>query len=368
MTTLMALLISIQALAQTFDSTLLNGSKASSSAPVVQEPERYIRKTFKPKSEKKRKPASKKEEEETSSAPVVAPAVAPLPTLQDPTKVNVAPQPVLLQENPEPSFGQQVRDIFLGGDLEMVDKYRTFLDPEDIRKNIFEFNGGISYIYNTSLSSYYFRNYINVSPATFAGLSIWVTPFLSLSCNTRFSVLNETKDSPTQDSFVSTTHTWFDLGLQFRRFFGMSVNASSVVFGLRYVDYAFSVPPTASSRLKQHTRGPAVDLNVSIPSSKHYFWNFGFTAQPFLVHEETIGGTDVRAGSTNETAAVGINLGGEYRFSRQTRTFFRFSSLLYKSQFSGSASAIDPVTGARPGSVPVNNIFYILDFGVTLGK
>ena len=54
--------------------------------------------------------------------------------------------------------------------------------------------------------------------------------------------------------------------------------------------------------------------------------------------------------------------------SRQTRVFFKFSMDVIKSQFSGMASGIDPVTGTSPTNVPVTDVFYMFDIGLKLGR
>jgi hypothetical protein len=321
---------------------------------------------------KNRRPASQ-EEEPVHERPVTessAPQVSPLPGLGGGETFNNASTPPAEQavkKEQDSGMGTRMRDLVLGGDLEEIDKYRSFLDPEDIRKNLFEFSASPSYIYNTSLSPYYYRNYINQSPGAFFGLNLWFTPFLGIVADYRFSMLNEIKDNPSRDIYAASSHTWFDIGMKFRRFFGMALNSSSLAFGIRYADYSLALPPTAS-RLKQGASGVEIDIDMSIPSSRTYFWNLGLMVQPYMVHKETVGNTDVSAGQSNQTMGFGASLGGEYRFNRQTRTFFKLSTILYKSQFSGPANATDPTTGLVPNSIPVTNVFYLFDLGVTFGR
>lgn len=330
---------------------------------------------------KKRRPAQE-EAPKPTPAPEVSqpmpsdaqgPQVAPLPSLGSETNsyaTRPVPQPAApsAQNGGEQSFGNRMQDLILGGDPEHIEKYRSFLDVEDIRKNIFEYATGISYFYNASSSPYYSRNYINSSPGAFLGIDIWLTPFLGIDADYRFSILNEIKDSPVNEEFANSSHSWFGLGFKFRRFFGMAQNASSLVIGLKYVEYMLSVQPNTRYRMKQNTRGPELSFKVTAPSTKNFSWSVGIVAQPFLQHEEAVAGADYKAGSTNQTAGFGASLGGEYRFSRQTRAFFNFTTMIYKSQFSGQATGLDPVTGARPTNVPVNNTFLLLDLGLRLGR
>ncbi len=300
------------------------------------------------------------------------PVVAPLPTLTEENshfKTDNVPQPdPHVSEAESSGVGQRMRDLVLGGDFELIDRYRSFLDTEDIRKNIFEWTMGATYFYNSSSSPYFFRNYIASSPGAFLGLNLWITPFLGIDANYRFSILSEIKDSPTIDIYSPVSHSWFEIGVKFRRFFGISLNSSSLTFGLKYADYSMSVQPSSLSRLSQHTRGPEAEIEISVPSSKNYAWNLGFIAQPFMHHEEMVKANDLSSGTGNQTVGFGGSLGGEYRFSRQSRTFFKFTTIWYKSQFSGQTRATDPVTGGNPNGTPVNNVFYFIDFGLRLGR
>ena len=90
--------------------------------------------------------------------------------------------------------------------------------------------------------------------------------------------------------------------------------------------------------------------------------------QPFLENVEDLNGPNVKSGQSNQTAGIGASIGGEYRMSRQTRAFFKFSTEVYKTQFSGNANAIDPVTGTTPSNVPVTNTFYMFDLGIKFGR
>jgi hypothetical protein len=298
------------------------------------------------------------------------PQVAPLPTLSAESYTSQSvpqPKPVQRSEDAQ-SFGERMQDLVLGGDPEHIDKYRSFLDVEDIRKNIFEYSMGTTFIHNASTSPYYPRNYFNSSPGAFLGIDLWLTPFWGIDADYRFSILSEIKDSPVNEDFVTSSHSWFGIGMKFRRFFGLAQNSSSFVIGLKYVEYMLSVEPSAQYRMKQHTRGPELSIGVSAPSSKNYSWTFKIVAQPFLTHEEIVSTSDRRTGNGSQTAGFGASIGGEYRFSRKTRAFFTFSSMLYKSQFSGQTLAIDPITGTRPTGTPVNNAFFFLDLGLRLGR
>jgi hypothetical protein len=268
----------------------------------------------------------------------------------------------------ERSVGTQARDLFLGGDIEELNRFRSTLEVDDIRRNIFELSIATSYMYNTSTSPYFYRNYYEVSPDAAVGVDIWLTPYMAIDGDYRISLLSALKDSPTTDIYTTTTNTWYGLGFKFRRFFGFTPTSSSLVFGLRYVDYALSVAPNSFTRLRQHTKGPELSLDISIPATRAYVWTLGLMVQPYLIHDESVlNGNDLRAGQSNQTVGMGARVGGEYHLSRATQIFFKLSTQIYKNQFSGSTLATDPISGSNPSNVNINNVFYFIDLGLRLG-
>ena len=70
-------------------------------------------------------------------------------------------------------------------------------------------------------------------------------------------------------------HTWFDLGVHFRRFFGMAAHAANLTVGVRYADYVFSVPPSAQTKMSIHNQAPQITLDMVIPASRNYSWTLG---------------------------------------------------------------------------------------------
>lgn len=331
----------------------------------------YVKKKSKPIESEKQKPRRwmSTEPAQAESAETETPKVAPLPVLSE----SEAPPKILEQPQPEPekkeegSFTQQARDMFLGGDPEVVEKYRSFLDPEDIRKNFYEFTVSTGYLYNDSQSPYAYRNYLTSSPVVGFGLSLWITPFFGIDANGNLSILGRTKDSFVSDRYVETQQNWYDLGFQFRRFFGTSQRASSLTLGLRFSDHQMSVPPSSTRLIKQMYSGPRLDATMRVNKSGGYYWTFGVLVEPLMTHEENSGASNIRTGQSNETAAFGATLGGEYQLSRQTRGFFQITHKLYRSNFSGSATQTDPLTSSTPDGVPVNNTFWFLNLGLKLG-
>ncbi len=273
-----------------------------------------------------------------------------------------------IAEQGDQNFSQKIRNNFLGGDLEMIDKYRGKLSAQDIRKNIFELSFAPEYVYNNSQSNYYFRNYNYNSPAIEVTTEIWITPFLGIGVDYDTSLLAAVFDSPTTNALSNVTEQTLNFGLKFRRFFSPLPNSSSLAFGLNYTDHQFQVPIGDSVRMSTRNRGAQMFFDFAIPSSRHYLWNFGFNLSPSLSNEESTSGSNFTSGQSGQTLGYGGYIGGEYRFSRAIQTFFKLSTEVYKNQFSGASRGIDPTTSATVTNVNVNDVFYFFTLGVRVGR
>jgi len=195
---------------------------------------------------------------------------------------------------------------------------------------------------------------------------IWLTPFLGVDAEYRFTLLNTLNDSAVNNNTISTSQSWIDLGFKFRRFFGMALSSTSMAVGLKYINYNLSVPASASTRAKEQVQGPQLSLDLSVSFFTKLLLEFWFGFRTLLQSLRNIN-PGVQSGASNQSMGLGANVGGEYRLSRQTRAFFKFSALAYRSQFSGVASGTDPITGVIPSGVTVTNAFYMFDLGLRFG-
>ncbi len=283
-------------------------------------------------------------------------------TLSPPSQPVVQPTPALQKE----TISGKVRDIVLGGDQTSLESYRDVLDLQDMRRNLFEITLATGYMYNSSSSPYFFKDYNDSGPTVDLAADLWLSPFLGVNAEYETTLLNELSDSPTQNVYVSSTQTWFDFGVKLRRFFGMNSSSPSFTLGLRYASYSLSVPASSNSRIQVKNSGPELDLDFALPLGRDTFWTMGVLFQPLDSLSES-SGSSIRSGNGNQTIGAGLELGAEYRFSRQMCGFIKFKSLLYKTDFSGPANTVDPVSGTTPSSVPVTNMFYFLNIGMRLG-
>ncbi len=284
--------------------------------------------------------------------------------MQEPTpEASPSPTPV-----PQAGgFTNHVRDLVLGGDPDLVQSYRNFLDKQDIRKNFFEFSLATGYFYNSSNSPFFTRNYNDAAPSVDLGADIWLSPFFGVDAEYRTTLLNELNDSPTGPATVNISQSWLNLGIKFRRFFGMSANSSFFTSTLRYADFSTTVPSVSHMRVSQDTQGLEFDFDLTVPTGKRSSFNIGFMLEP-LANQNEHTGAAITSGTSSQTVGAGGNIGFNYEVSRQMIGFIKLSSLLYKTEFSGNTSISDPVAAIPLTNVPVTNAFYLLEFGLKLGR
>jgi hypothetical protein len=287
----------------------------------------------------------------------------PVPT----PETSIAPVSSSTQSEASSNFSSKVRDMVLGGDLDLIQNYKNFLGHQDIRKNFFDIAVATGYFYNSSSSPFFTRNYNDSAPSVGVEANIWISPFFGFNADYRTTLLNELTDSPTSSATVNISQTWLDLGLKFRRFYGMTANAPVFTTALKYSIYSMTAPSVSHYRVSQQTQGVEFDFNLAIPIGKSTSVDFGFMLEPIATQSENTG-APITSGSGNQTLGAGANVAVNYRVTRQMIGFIKLSSLLYKSEYSGSTSINDPTTGGTLTNVPVTNAFYLLEFGLRLGR
>jgi len=262
----------------------------------------------------------------------------------------------------------ELKSFLIGGSSEEVENYKNHLDTEDIRRNMIELRGGLTYFSNISLSQYYFRNYQTGGPGGFAGVTTWLSPFLGLSGDYRFSYLNVVREEPGSENARKVSHQWFDLAAKFRRYSSISPSATSFTVNLGYSGYDFQSSAESAYRPRHSTRAMEVSMELTAPSSKKFQWVFGLGIQPLSFHTESAVASNIKSGNGSESGSVWAQVGGEYKMSRESRGFFRFRAQQYRAQFDGTANTTDPVTGTTPSNVSVSNNFLFFDLGFVLGR
>lgn len=278
----------------------------------------------------------------------------------------VAPEPAEKVE--DENILVRARDALMGGSPEILDEYRSYLQPDDIRRNIIEIRLAPSVIYNDSQSPSYSRSYNGFTPGLYFSNDIWFTMFFGLNTTYRVSLNGSVPNNPQNSSFVNASHEWASVGLRFRRFYGFGKNSPSLEFGVDLREYQYRVPTDDPNRVRLKSTGAFLNVEAKIPSSSRYSSNYSFGLSPWLTHSEANAGTAVLSGSQNTTFVLNAGFGGEYKLERTSRIFWKIDYELQRSLFDGSASGADRITGATLNNVPVNNGFLIFNFGYTWAK
>jgi hypothetical protein len=374
-------------------SNLLLQSTNSSAEPSVLDSTRFKVRTSTPKKAVENPTKAKVEEndddndeddESAATAPVQKPVEkvkAPVPT----TATVVVPTgaqnvtatvtvPMTLVSAPQatatvsPTHRSAMTDVVLGGPSEAIDKYKSILDTNDVRRNWLEVGLGTGYLYNESKSNYYYRNYNDNSPLLDLNATGWITPFFGLSADYMTSMGASIDDSPSgASSSAAVTHQWIEVGLRFRRFFGYTPKAPSLTFGLNFREYQLGVPSYDDDRHGLRTSGAALSVQTEFPQSSHYAWTFDFSLEPNAAHSEIDTGLTAKSGSGVKADVVAAAIGGIYHFSRANQVYWKLSHTIERDIFSGEAQQADPILNSTPQGVTVTNSFTILQFGYILG-
>ncbi len=306
---------------------------------------------FRPRKKKMitKKPASE-------GAPIPAPAL---------TKVEPPAEPT---PSAPPTLGDQVKDLFTGGEGHVGDLYREQVHQDDIRNNKVEIDIGTGVVYNNSTANLAYRNYYSFAPYLKAGAHVWLTPLVGVS-GSYLSTFSETIPSAlTAGNMINAKSAWTQLSLDFRKFYGMSRRANSINYGLLYSQYTFTVPSTEVSRIGLTSSGLGVYLNARIPTAPSYSWVFGGSLIPVLSHAENQTSLALQSGNSNTASRLGLSLGGEIKMSRENQLIWSVEVQMEKDQFSGNSSLPDPYTGLTPTGVSVVNTWTYFNLGYRWGQ
>lgn len=281
----------------------------------------------------------------------------------------VAPDPAeAVEKDDTGNFLERARDSIMGGSPEILDEYRAYLQPDDVRRNLIEIRLAPVLIYNDSVSPSFGRSYNNAMPGLYFSNDIWFTMFFGLNTAYRASLGGAISNNSNNTSFVAASHEWASIGLRFRRFYGFGKMVPALEFGLDLREYQFRVPSDDPVRLKTKTTSAVVSLEAKIPASSRYTSSYQLALMPWTQHSEANSGGAVTSGTPGTNFGVSGSIGGEYKLERTSRIFWKFEYELQRSIFGGSTSGADPISGATLTNVPVSNGFLMFHFGYIWAK
>jgi hypothetical protein len=319
-----------------------------------------------PEVEVKRSPANTEppvEQKVQEVVPTAVPAVAPAPvaeTTETPEKVE--------EKFQEPSISAQAQSLMDSDSQKVINLYKEQIHPDDIRNNRLEIQGSPALVYNGSQSNYSYRSYSSFFSAMELASNVWMTPSIGLSGRILFSFGATLSGDSTTSSGTATKYEDLDLGLKFRRFFGMSRLANSMEFNFLFSESKMSTPSDNTHRPQLLSSGAGIKMTARIPTSGSFSWVFGGSFFPRLRHEEGKTGILIRSGSPGENTRLGVNVGGEVKFSRESQMIYDFSVATERNTFDGTASPADPEKLTSPTNVSVTNTFVMFSFGYRWGR
>lgn len=266
----------------------------------------------------------------------------------------------------EPGIRTQAESLFNDGAQKVYEFYKEQIHEDDIRNNRLEIEISPTAVYNDSSSNYSFREYQSFFNALKVRANVWLTPLIGVSGQILFSFAADV-DSVIDSSRVGTKYEFMDVGLNFRKFFGISRKSNSLEFSVLYNENKMSPASDNMSRAKLTSNGFGVGMKARIPTSFTYAWVLGGSFFPRLQHDEGDTGIIINSGSMEETARLGVDLGGEWKFDRESQLIWNLGLSSERNVFDGTASLPDPSTGTAPSNVSVTNTLYMFSLGYRWG-
>lgn len=344
-------------------------SPASEAAPVVTDSDGVAVRTLKEseliaeekarKEEAARKEAAKAEmEKKAAQEKADAEAVAKVPEAATPT-----PAP----EVQEPGISEQAESLFSNKASRIYEFYREQIHPDDVRNNRLEIDIMPSVVYNESSANYSYRDYNSFFNALKFRSNVWFTPLIGVSGQILFSFGADVDSLAADQSRIPAKYEFVDLGLNFRKFFGVSRKSNSLEMSVLYTDHTMNTPSDNTSRAKLKTQGVGVGLKARLPTSVNYAWVVGGSFFPRLQHSEGQTGAAIESGAIEESVRIGLELGGEWKFNRESQMLWSLGATTERNLFDGAAGLPDPSTGLTPNNVSVTNSLYMFSLGYRWG-
>ncbi len=270
--------------------------------------------------------------------------------------------------NVEKNVTVQVRDAVLGGSPEEMAHYLGKVHEEDPRQNLLDLSVAPMFFYSDSSSNYWYRSYSTGGPGFQLGARIWASPFFAISASFANSLESSIYSQPGSRDRVAIDFSWFEAGLKWRNYFGVSRHSNYVTLGVDFSETKTNVPPNATDRIRTKTSGVKLSLEIGIPRDPEFAWQFGGWITPRAEHSEGATAISVKSGTKDETTVVGISVGGLHTMSRRSQIFWNFAHSVERTLFKGAANTADPNTGSSPSGVSVTTGTSIFSLGYRWGN
>ncbi|MNJ93531.1 hypothetical protein D3C87_112130 [compost metagenome] len=267
----------------------------------------------------------------------------------------------------EPGLTEQAQGLFSSKADKIYEFYREQVHPDDIRNNKLEIEFSPTAVYNDSSSNFSYRDYQSYFTALKVRANVWFTPLIGISGQILFSLGSDIGANDGTASRVSTKYDYLDLGVNFRKFFGVSRKANSIETSILFSDNKMSPSSDNTSRMKLKTTGFGLGLKARFPTSGSYAWVVGGSFFPRIQHDESDTGISAESGNVSESSRLGLEVGGEFKFSRESQLVWNLGMSSEKNLFDDAAKVPDPSTGSTPSNVSATNSLYMFSLGYRWG-
>lgn len=244
---------------------------------------------------------------------------------------------------------------------------RAEIPFDERRLNLLELALIPQFMYLQSSSDYSYRNYSINSPGAELDMSMWLSYNWGIELSFLTSLGASVSDRPQGDRNVSVTQSELQGGVRYRKYFGATRLAPSLIFQFNYFETSTRVPQTSVSRAKLTSSGLKIGVEAEMPVAAQRAWLMGFSIAPKLNHKEDIAATDFSSGSGSESNQIGFELGLKLNMDRGNAFLIKLAHQIEKNQFSGTATRADQNTGYTPSSVGVLQSLTTFGFGYQWG-
>ncbi|MEQ1666180.1 MAG: hypothetical protein ABL927_12480, partial [Bdellovibrionales bacterium] len=118
-----------------------------------------------------------------------------------------------------------------------IDKYKSKLDPDDIRRNLVEISVAPNYLYLNSSSSFWTKKYYSSGPGITIAADIWITPLLGINVSYLTTLSADMSAQPNTSQKILVDHRYTDFGFVYRNYASLNKLSKSINLGIKYSEY-----------------------------------------------------------------------------------------------------------------------------------
>jgi hypothetical protein len=248
-----------------------------------------------------------------------------------------------------------------------IDKYKSKLDPDDVRRNLVEISVAPNYLYLNSSSSFWTKKYYSSGPGISVAADIWITPLLGINVSYLTTLSADMSAQPNTSQKILVDHRYTDFGFVYRNYASLNKLSKSINLGIKYSEYQLIIPKSENTRWTEADRGIALTIAGKFPQVSGSDWVVFADMLPRIKIVEEKKSASVKSGTGYNSYGFKFGVGEDYILNRHNQLFWRISHRINKTIFSGSASDVDPTTGATPSGVSMTQGVSLFEFGYRWG-